>query len=113
MKRTTLLKAAGLLTALPLAMLPVQASAGDHCPPAYRHSGHSQGHGHHGGHRALVWPGDAPRGGAYYSGHHTRHVAQPVVYIRVQRVAPVFVYRTPVRYSHGTYLVSHGRGYHY
>ena len=90
MTTTTLLKAAGLLLALPLAMLPLKASAYDYCPPAY---GHSYSQGSHSGRHAMIWPGDARRG-AYYLGAHTRYVAQPVVLVRVQRVAPVAVYRT-------------------
>ncbi len=106
MKRTIVLKAAGLLAALPLAMLPMQANAYDHCPPA-----NANGHGHHGGRQALVWPGDARRGG-YHVGH-VRYVAQPVVVVRTVRVAHPVVYRSHVGYSHhGSYAVSHGRRHH-
>ena len=112
MQRTALLKAAGLLTALPLAMLPVKASAGDHCPPAYGHSGHAYSQGHHGSRHAMVWPGDAHRVGAHYYGGHTRHAAQPVVFVRVHRVAPVVVYRSHAAYSHGGYSVRQRHGYH-
>ena len=114
MKRTALLKVAGLLTALPLAMLPLKASAFDH---------HSSGRGYHGSRHARVWPGDACRPGAYHHGGHTRYVAQhryvaqryvaqPVVVVHVQRVTPIANYRSYTGYGHGL-AVSHRRGRHY
>ena len=93
MKATTLLKAAGLLVALPLAMLPVEASAFDHCPPARQYVGHSTNHGHHGGHSELLWPGDRPRVGHTYLLGHTRYVARPVHVVQIRLVAPAAAHR--------------------
>lgn len=115
MKRTNVLEIAGLFAALALAMLPVKASAYDHCPPGYARGGHHASHsyhgGYHGGRQALVWPGDARHGGyAAHGGGH--HVVQQVVVVRTVRLAQPVGYRSHVGYSHG-YAAPHGRRHHH
>ena len=99
MQKTTMLKIAGLITALPLALLPVKASAYDHCPPAHQYSVDS--HGGHGGHAKFLWPGDRPRvGHAYIIGHRT-YVARPVHVVQVRLVAPARTSHVRTSYRHG------------
>lgn len=105
MQKTTLLKIAGLMAALPLALLPVKAQAFDNCPPAHQYSAHGHsGHGGHGGyssHAKFLWPGDRPRVGQTYIIRHSQYVARPVHVVQVRLVGPARSYHARPSYRHG------------
>ena len=102
MQKTTLLKIAGLIAALPLALLPAKANAYDHCPPAHQYSAHSHGgHGGHGGEGKFLWPGDRPRVGQTYIIRHATYVARPVHVVQVRLVATSRSHHARSSHRHG------------